>query len=136
MDIEDKVYYRSDDVTVTRSALVIQPYTGRPAWMDWVLGHPGEQTLAMQSVCSIAVSKPSKVRPLVVIGIGVLLTVVIVGIPILVIGALWLFYLLKFGTVVVVTTAAGTGEIDVGGTEQEHIIQAVKRALADRGQEV
>ncbi len=55
MDIEDKVYYRSDVVTVTRSALVIQPYTGRPAWMDWVLGHPGEQTLAMQSVCSITI---------------------------------------------------------------------------------
>lgn len=138
MDSDEKVYYRSDAVTVTRSSIVIQPYTGRGALLDWLLGHPGELTLAMQSVCSITVSKPSKLRPVLVIGIGALLLLpplTPLGLAILPIGILWLWSLLKFGTKVMVLTPAGAGDVygDVGVDEQERVIEAVRSALADRG---
>ena len=136
MDSDEKVYYRSDAVTVTRSSIVIQPYTGRGALLDWLLGHPGELTLAMQSVCSITVSKPSKLLPVLVIGIGALLVPLGgTGVPILAIGIPWLWYLLKFGTKMMVLTPAGAGDVygDVGVDEQERVIEAVRSALADRG---
>ena len=131
---EETVYYQSDSVTVARSCIVIQPYSGS-AWRDWLLGHPGERTLAMQAVSSIMVTEPSKVRPLIVMAIGLPLSLVGgIGIPILIAGAIWLWYLLKFGKMVRILTPAGAVEVYGADAALDRIIEAVRNALANRGQ--
>ena len=51
-----------------------------------------------------------------------------VGIP-------WLLvYLLKLGTMVMVLTPAGAGEVYAVDTEQERLLEVVSSGLADRGQ--
>ena len=107
MEDDEKVYYESPYVVVKRSQIVIQPYTGRPAWLDWLLGHPGEQTVAMRSVIGIETAKPSKVRPVLVILIGLLLSLFVIGIPIVIIGLVWLVHVNRFGTIVMILTGAG-----------------------------
>ena len=134
MSDQEEIYYQSERVTVTRSRIVIQPVTDRPAWLDWLLGHPGEQTLAMQSVSSIRVAEPSKLWPVILIAIGLPLVFVVVGIPILIAGGVWLWYRLRFGRMVQIVASADAGEVYEERTEQDGIIEAVRSALADGGE--
>ena len=132
MEDDEKVYYESPYVVVKRSQIVIQPYTGRPAWLDWLLGHPGEQTVAMRSVIGIETAKPSKVRPVLVILIGLLLSFFVIGIPIVILGLVWLVHVNRFGTIVMILT--GAGPINMYESEgRESIVRAVQDAFADRG---
>ena len=133
-DGEERVYYESELATVTQSHIVIPPLTDRPAWADWLLGHPGEHTLALQSVTSITISEPSRKWPVLCIAIGLPLSLAGgLGIPIVIAGGLWLLSVNRFGRRVLILTGDDTGGGEVYGSpdEQDRIIKAVRNALAD-----